>query len=117
MHPLNPTEVAALPLFRVSCEHAFENVGVDFVGPLSYKVSNNEMKKFFILLFICAVSRATYLELTADVGSDFIILALQRFIKQRGKSNHTISDNFRLFMASTLRRFLAHQSLTWSFIL
>ena len=45
MHPLNPTEVAALPLFRVSCEHAFENVGVDFVGPLSYKVSNNEMKK------------------------------------------------------------------------
>ena len=44
-HPLNPTEVAALPLFRVGCEHAFENVGVDFVGPLSYKVSNNEMKK------------------------------------------------------------------------
>lgn len=44
-HPLNPTEVTALPSFRVSCEHAFENVGVDFVGPLSYKVSNNEMKK------------------------------------------------------------------------
>ena len=67
-HPLNPTEVAALPSFRVSCEHAFENVGVDFVGPLYYKVSNNEMKKCYILLFTCVVSRVTHLELTTDVG-------------------------------------------------
>ena len=116
-HPLNPTEVAALPSFRVSCEHAFENVGVDFVGPLYYKVSNNEMKKCYILLFTCAVSRATHLELTTDVGTDSVILALWRFIRRRGKPNHIIRDNFKSFKASTLKRFLAHQGIKWSFIL
>ena len=116
-HPLNPTEVAALPSVRVSCEHAFENVNVDFVGPLYYKVSNNEMKKCYILLFTCAVSRATHLELTTDVGTDSVILALWRFIRRRGKPNHIIRDNFKSFKASTLKRFLAHQGIKWSFIL
>ena len=116
-HPLNPTEVAALPSFRVSCEHAFENVGVDFVGPLYYKVSNNEMKKCYILLFTCAVSRATFFELTTDVGTDSVILALRKFAGQSGKPNHIIIDNFKSFKASTLKRFLAHQGITWSFIL
>ena len=69
-HPLNPTEVASLPSFRVSCEHAFENVGVDFVGPSYYNVGKNEMKKCYILLFTCAVSRAIHLELTTDVSAD-----------------------------------------------
>ena len=100
-HPSNPTEVVALPSFRVSCEHAFENVGVDFAGSRYYKISNNEMKKCYILLFTCTVSRATHLELTTEVGTGSVILALWRFIRQRGKTNHLISDNFKSFKAST----------------
>ena len=54
-NPLNPTAVAALPSFRVSCEHAFENVGVDFVGSLYYNVSNNEIKKCYIfVIHLCS---------------------------------------------------------------
>ena len=54
-NPLNPTSVAALPSFRVSCEHAFENVGVDFVGSLYYNVSNNEIKKCYIfVIHLCS---------------------------------------------------------------
>ena len=75
------------------------------------------MRKFFILLFICAVSGATHLELTTDVGTDSAILALGRLIRRRGKANYIISDNFKYFEASTLKRFLAHQGIKWSFIL
>ena len=85
-----------------SCEHAFENVGVDFVGPLYYKVSNNEMRKCYILLFPCAVSRDTHLELTTNVGTDSVILALRIFIGRRGKPNHIISDNFKSFKGISL---------------
>lgn len=34
----------------------FENDGVDFVGPLYFKVNNNDTKKGYILLFTYAVS-------------------------------------------------------------
>ena len=116
-HPLNPAEVAALPSFRISCEHAFENVGVDFAGPLHYKVSNHEVRKCYILLFTGAVSRATHLELTTNVGTDSTILALRRFIGRRGKPNHMLCDHFKSCKASTLKRFLAHQGIKWSFTL
>ena len=38
-------------------------------------------------------------------------------IGRRGKPNHIISDNFKSFKASTLKRFHAHQGIKWSFIL
>ena len=116
-HPLNLTEVAALPSFRVSCEHAFENVVVDFARLLYHKVSNNEIKKCYILLFACAVSRATHLELTTGVGTDSIILALRRFIGRCEKPNDISRDNFKSFKTSNLKRFLAHQGIKWSFLL
>ena len=73
------------------------------------------MRKCYILLFTCAVS--THLELTTNVCTDSVILAIRRFIGRRGKPNHIISDNFKSFKAPTLKSFLAHQRIKWSFIL
>ena len=35
--PLAPPENPALPSYRVNCNHAFENTGLDFAGPLYCK--------------------------------------------------------------------------------
>jgi len=44
-----------LPEFRVKCEYAFENVGLDFTGPLYAKAisTTNGMHKCYVLLFTC----------------------------------------------------------------
>ena len=77
--PSKGTEVGDLPSFRISCEHAYQNIGVDFLGPLYFKSVNNEMQKCYILKFPCAVVRAVHLELTLDIGTNSVILALRRF--------------------------------------
>ena len=58
-----PPETAKLPYFRVSCDHSFENVGIDFAGPLYSKGTvkgKTVMSKCYILLFTCEVTRAVH---------------------------------------------------------
>ena len=61
--PLAPSETPALPFYRVNCNHAFENTGLDFPGPYrkgNYS-SSAEMYKCYVLLFTCCVTRAVHL--------------------------------------------------------
>ena len=98
--PLAPPKTPSLPSYRVNCNHAFENTGLDFVGPLYCKgdhSSSGEMYKCYVLLFTCCVTRAVHLELTTDVNSNSVILALRRFISRRGIPRLFISDNFKTF--------------------
>ena len=55
----------------VSCNNAFENVGVDFAGPLYYmnNSADKESRKCYILLFTCCFSRSIHLKLTTDISS------------------------------------------------
>ena len=57
-----PEDTPALPLFRIQFSYCFENVGLDYAGPLFFKdVVQNKMQKCYILLFICSASRAIHL--------------------------------------------------------
>ena len=55
-------DTPTLPPFRIqfSC---FENVGLDYAGPLLFykDVVQNKMQKCYILLFTCSVSRTIHL--------------------------------------------------------
>ena len=57
--------------------------------------TKGEMYKCYVLLFTCCVTRAVHLELTTDVNSNSVILALRRFISRRGILHLFISDNFK----------------------
>ena len=44
---ITPRETPYLPLFRINCSHAFEHVGVDYEGPVSYKNVNKQSTELF----------------------------------------------------------------------
>lgn len=53
------------------------------------------MKKGYILLFTYAVIRTIDPVLTADVGTDSVILLLRRFIKWNENLSHVVSDKLK----------------------
>ena len=115
-----PPETAKLPYFRLSCDHCFENVGIDYAGPLYNKRTVNGttvMSKCYILLFTCAVTRAVHLELTPDVSAHSLLLALRRFNSRRGHAKLFISDNFKSFKSVDIKNYLRKHNFKWKFIL
>ena len=108
-----------LPRFRVKCEYAFENVGLDFAGPLYTKdiYSSGGMYKCYVLLFTCATTRCLHLELTPNQGVDSLLLAMKRFMSRRGRPRLYVSDNFSSFKAATITDFMSINGIEWSFIL
>ena len=117
---ITPPETPYLPLFRINCSHACKHVGVDYAGPVFYKNVNErrtELLKYYILLITCAVARAVHIEVTPDVGSYSLKLALIRFFSRRGVSKLIISDNFKSFKSIEIKDFLRKKDIKWEFIL
>ena len=89
-----------LPDYRIYFEFPFENVRLDYTGPL-YTIdiysSNKETCKSYILIFTCAATRNTYLELVGTESSDSLLLALRRFVARKGLSSTFRKDNFKTF--------------------
>lgn len=52
--------MAALPGFQVRESLPFSKVGIDFAGPLYVKGKKNEMRKVYIALFSCCVTRVVH---------------------------------------------------------
>jgi hypothetical protein len=81
--PLQQDE-APLPMERLLAAGAFENVGIDYLGPLQMiKHGRRSAPKQYICVFTCAVTRAVHLELVEDLGFEQLELAYQRFIGTR----------------------------------
>ena len=71
--PHGATATADMPQFGVEASRPFETIGVDFAGPIAFKIIKKEQGKCYILLFNCATSRAVHLELTkAQTAEEFI---------------------------------------------
>ena len=91
---------AALPKFRVTEAPAFSKIGVDFAGPLYVREQTTTMKKVYIALFSCCVTRAIHLELVEDLSTGAFIKAFRRFAGRRGTPVLIISDNAKTFEAA-----------------
>lgn len=85
---------APLPKAGISESPPFEVTGVDFAGPL-YVKEDGSVKRSYIALFTCAVTRAVHLELVSDQSTEKFLLALKRFIARRGLCKVIYSDNAR----------------------
>ena len=87
-----------LPDYRVSYEFAWQNIGIDYAGPLYVKdiySSDPTMHKAYICLFTCAATRNVHIELVPNMSAPALIRCLKRFIGRRGKFHMAVSDNFK----------------------
>ena len=92
-----------LPMERVTPDLVFENVGVDYAGPVYVKyghVRKPTIVKAYICIFVSLSVKAVHLELVSDLTSDAFIAALRRFIARRGKSSLIWSDNGTNFVGA-----------------
>lgn len=121
--------MANLPIERTTEVTPFFISGVDFMGPIYVKPSckHKEMKKVYVCLFVCPVSRAVQLELVSSLSTDTFILALERLVSNRRDVKILMSDHGTAF-AKTARQlhnlkscprlaaFLANRRMKWRFI-
>jgi len=77
---------------RVPESAPFTNTGLDYLGPLQYK-ENGELKKAWVFLFTCMVTRAIHLELVTNMTTDAFLNCFRRFIACRGTPKQVICDN------------------------
>jgi transposase InsO family protein len=91
---------AALPEFRVTKAPPFSRVGIDFSGPLYAKDASGEMKKVYIALFSCCVTRAVHLELVDEMSAEAFKCCLRKFTARRGMPKLIVSDNAKTFQAT-----------------
>ena len=104
----------------------FETKGVDFAGPIAFKIAKKGQGKCYILLFTCAMSRAVHLELTKTQTAEEFQRKLNLFIARRTRPKVMISDNASVFKSTAtwmkkirkserLQDYLARQDINWRF--
>lgn len=83
----------ALPSFRTQPSRSFENVGIDYFGPLHV----DGVCKVWGLLITCATTRAIHLEVVRSQSTEDLQSALRRFFALRGTPSLIVSDNAKSF--------------------
>ena len=98
-----PQQMGQLPIERVTPDIVFENVGVDYTGPVYTKhgyVRKPTIVKSYVCIFVSLSVKAVHIELVSDLTSDCFISALRRFIARRGKPKLLWSDHGSNFVGA-----------------
>lgn len=124
--PLSAPTKSMLPEFRAELKDPFLVTGVDFAGPIRYRMAKRKVGKAYIALFTCTSTRAVHLKLCKDLTAPEFQRALKEFVARRGSPKLMVSDNGRTFIATkkwlkTLRKnenlssYLMEQGIQWRF--
>ena len=132
-----PQLMGQLPLERIAPGMVFENVGIDYAGPILLKlgrVRKPVIVKAYICVFVAVSVKAVHLEVVSDLTSEAFIACLRRFVARRGKPHTIWSDHGSNFVGASrelaelaafleeqrtqtdIPDFCASQSIRWSFI-
>uniref|UniRef100_A0A1I7VVH1 Integrase catalytic domain-containing protein n=1 Tax=Loa loa TaxID=7209 RepID=A0A1I7VVH1_LOALO len=107
-----------LPESRMKRSRTFEQVGLDYLGPLSTK-TNVGIEKRWIALFTCFTTRAVHLEMAENLSAENFLHILRRFVARRGYPKLVLSDNASQFQVvfNTIMEensnFSAEQGMVW----
>ena len=115
-----------LPKDRTEGSIPFQVIGVDYVGPIRYRMGGRKDGKAYIVLFACSLTRALYLELLPNLTTDEFLASLKRLIARRGRPQKIYSDNGKTFVAAAkwlkqvekeerLHDWLARKGIKWQF--
>ena len=100
------------------------STGVDFAGPIKYRIKKKTVGKAYIALFTCATTRALHLKLCRDLTAEEFQRALKEFVARRGTPRLIVSNNGKTFTATkkwlnklkkneVLMNFLAADKIIW----
>ena len=119
---------APLPKLRVQETAPFAVTRVDFTGTL-YVCSEGNETKYYICLFMCAVTRAVHLhvKVVSDLTEESFLQAFPCFAGRKSLPCNMISDNAstyqaasdelkQLFQSPSLKASLTRQGVEWQFI-
>ena len=130
-------QMGQLPIERVTPDLVFENVGIDYAGPVFVKygyVRKPTIVKAYICIFVSLTVKAAHLELVSDLTTDAFVSALRRFIARRGKPKLLWSDHGTNFVGAhreldqlmdflrdqqtqkVVSQFCTSQKIAWKFI-
>ena len=85
-----------LPKERVTPDAVFNNVGLDYAGPVYLKqgsVRKPVVVKAYVCVFVSLSTKAVHIEAVSDLTSEAFIACLKRFISRRGKPTLLWSDH------------------------
>ncbi|XP_002734893.1 uncharacterized protein LOC100366659 [Saccoglossus kowalevskii] len=99
---LDAPVTSVLPAFRTEFTEPFDVTGVDFAGPLHYKLGKSETNKSYIAPFTCATTRAVHLKLCRDMSTIEFKRGLKEFVARRGSPSCMVSDNAKTFVATKM---------------
>ena len=100
-----PQLMGQLPLERITPGIVFENVGIDYAGPIYLKlgrVRKPTIIKAYICLFVAMSVKAVHLEAVSDLTSAAFIAYLRRLIARRGKPFCIWSDHGTNFFGASI---------------
>ena len=76
-------KMAPLPRFRISEGKAFQDTGVDLLGPIGCKMNGRATHKVWIVLFTCMRIRAIHTEIVFGLDADSLLHAIRCFCVRR----------------------------------
>ncbi|UYV71050.1 hypothetical protein LAZ67_8001542 [Cordylochernes scorpioides] len=92
-----------LPKERLTPGKPFMVSGVDYAGPIQFKLSGGRGRrvgKGYICLFVCFVTRAVHIELVTDASTPTFLAAFKSFVARRGRCNKIYSDQGTNFVGA-----------------
>ncbi|CAB4006889.1 E3 ubiquitin- ligase DZIP3, partial [Paramuricea clavata] len=112
--------------FRVKEAPPFTYVGLDYVGPLYVKSTNDLDEKAWICLITCCVSRAVHLEVVPNMTSQAFLRSFRRFTSRRATPLLVVSDNAKtckdvskelmtLMRDPQVKKYFLQQRMQWLF--
>ena len=115
-----------LPRARTEGTTPFNVIGVDFAGPVKYRSKGKGVRKAYIVLYSCSLTRGVFLELLPSLETNEFIKSFKRLVARRGRPSRVYSDNGSTFVAAAkwlkkvrkdeeLNEFLCNQSISWQF--
>ena len=78
----------------------FEVIGVDFAGPIKYRIRAKTEEKAYLALCACSLTRGLLLEVLPNLATSEFLRSLKRLIARRGRPEKIYSDNGKTFVGA-----------------